>query len=206
MTAPKPVIGRLGEVLVEQQLLERGWHPVRLDTAQMASNADLMAINGPLRVSIQVRTTDTRHKLFFGRCDGCLKEEDPKPFYNSKLSPIIADIVVSVWYGEPPVFVVMPVAFAENLGRAGCISWYNTPKKDGTRRSPGFPLYLKHHIAGTMTDRDRALMKYLDEYQDRWDVLSEPIENLHDPKHWPVECPCELVAPCLGGNYCLRRE
>ena len=40
------MVGRLGELLVEQQLIERGWHPVRLDTAQMASNADLLAIKG----------------------------------------------------------------------------------------------------------------------------------------------------------------
>ena len=32
------MVGRLGELLVEQQLLERGWRPVRLDTAQLASN------------------------------------------------------------------------------------------------------------------------------------------------------------------------
>ena len=39
------VVGRLGEWLVEKQLLERGWHTVRLDTGQMlASNADLPAI------------------------------------------------------------------------------------------------------------------------------------------------------------------
>ena len=41
------MVGRLGELLVEQQLIERGWHPVRLDTAQMASNADLLAIDLP---------------------------------------------------------------------------------------------------------------------------------------------------------------
>ena len=34
-------VGRLGELLVEKQLLERGWHTVRLDTGQMlASNAE----------------------------------------------------------------------------------------------------------------------------------------------------------------------
>ena len=34
------------KVLTEQQLLERGWRPERLDTAQLASNADLLAIKG----------------------------------------------------------------------------------------------------------------------------------------------------------------
>jgi hypothetical protein len=32
------------------QLARRGWHPVQLDTAQMASNADLIAINHKKRL------------------------------------------------------------------------------------------------------------------------------------------------------------
>ena len=56
------IVGRLGELLVEQQLLERGWHPVRLDTAQMASNADLLAIKEKCRVSLQVKTTNVKSK------------------------------------------------------------------------------------------------------------------------------------------------
>ena len=55
------MVGRLGELLVEQQLLERGWHPVRLDTAQLlASKADLLAIKGKYRVSPQVKTTNAK--------------------------------------------------------------------------------------------------------------------------------------------------
>ena len=38
-------VGLLGELEVELQLVLQGWHPVRLDTAQMASNADLLAVN-----------------------------------------------------------------------------------------------------------------------------------------------------------------
>ena len=52
--------GRLGELLVEQQLLERGWYPVRLDTAQMAANADIVALNRERRISLQVKTTDAK--------------------------------------------------------------------------------------------------------------------------------------------------
>jgi hypothetical protein len=53
-----PRVGLLGELEVEMQLARNGWHPVRLDTAQMASNADLLAINREKRVSIQIKTTD----------------------------------------------------------------------------------------------------------------------------------------------------
>ena len=186
-------IGRLGEVLVEQQLLERGWHPVRLDTAQMASNADLVAIKRQSRVSIQVKTTDAKLRphshsdhFFFGHAKGYLL--DKKPFFNSKTSPIIADIVVSVRYGDPPLFVVMPVAFAEKLCRHACDSWFRVPKGDGTKRSPNFPIYLRYPAdpPPTMPDRDQRIRQNLCAYQDRWDLLSEPIEHLHDETAWSV--------------------
>lgn len=186
-------IGRLGEVLVEQQLLERGWHPVRLDTAQMASNADLVAINGQSRVSMQVKTTDAKLRphshsdhFFFGHSRGYLL--DKKPFFNSKPSPIIADIVVSVRYGDPPLFVVMPVALAEKLCRHACDGWFRVPKTDGTRRSPNFPVYLRYAAdpSKTLPDRDQRIRQNLLAYQDRWDLLFEPIKRLHDGTAWRV--------------------
>lgn len=39
-------IGLLEELAVELQLAKHRWYSVRLDTAQMASNADLIAIKG----------------------------------------------------------------------------------------------------------------------------------------------------------------
>jgi hypothetical protein len=85
------------------QIVQQGWHPVRLDTAQMASNADLIAIKGKQRVSIQVKTTnaETQHGkgdaagwLSFGYATGYLR--DKKPIFNSKNSPLIADVVIAV--------------------------------------------------------------------------------------------------------------
>jgi hypothetical protein len=43
-------IGLLGELQEEQRLVERGWHPVRLDTGSMTSNADLLAVDRRRRV------------------------------------------------------------------------------------------------------------------------------------------------------------
>lgn len=59
-------VGLLGELQVEQRLVENAWHPVRLDTAQMASNADLLAIDRRQRVAIQVKTTGASTSLGFG--------------------------------------------------------------------------------------------------------------------------------------------
>src|SRR5438046_401757 len=79
-------VGLLGELEVELQHVRKGWHPVRLDTAQMASNADLLAVNKEKRVSIQVKTTETEKQhshsqwLGFGYSTGYLR--DKKPIFN----------------------------------------------------------------------------------------------------------------------------
>jgi hypothetical protein len=105
-------IGLLGELQVEERLVENGWHPIRLDTAQMASNADLIAINRRQRVSIQVKTTDAMHRhshshaLGFGYSTSYLR--DAVSIFNSKESPIIADVVVGTSYnGSASRFVVL---------------------------------------------------------------------------------------------------
>ncbi len=126
--------GRLGELLVEQQLLERGWYPVRLDTAQMAANADIVALNRERRVSVQVKTTDatTGHShsnsVGFGYATAYLREG--KPIFNSKPSPLVADVVVGVKYdSEKSRFVVMSVAFAEKLCRFHCYCGKTSPSR-----------------------------------------------------------------------------
>ena len=189
------MIGRLGELLVEQQLIERGWHPVRLDTAQMASNADLLAIREKCRVSLQVKTTNikSRHShsqsLSFGYSTGYLRDpHGSQPIFNSKPSPLVADVVVGVGYESPPRFVVMPVAFAEKLCRQHCDYWYSVPKKDGTKRSPSFPIYLRFATEGSAhAQHNEEMKRNLSAFQDRWDLLSEPIERLHDETAWNLK-------------------
>src|SRR5262245_12696609 len=72
-------VGRLGELQVEERLVENGWHPIRFDTAQMASNADLLAVNSRQRVFIQVKTTNGNdhshaHALMFGNAGSFLRD------------------------------------------------------------------------------------------------------------------------------------
>ncbi len=184
--------GRLGELLVEQQLLECGWHPVRLDTAQMASNADLLAIKKKCRVSLQVKTTNVKsghshsQSLSFGYATGYLR--DGKPIFNSKPSPLVADVVVGVGYDSPPRFVVMPVAFAEKLCRKHCNYWFTVRKKSGEIRSASFPIYLRFTAAGgAHAQHNEEMKRNLSAFQDRWDLLSEPIERLHDETAWNLE-------------------
>jgi len=118
-------VSLLGELEVELRLVKHGWHPVRHDTAQMASNTDLLAVNRQQRISIQVKTTDAAkghshsHSLGFGYSTVYLR--DGKPIFNTKNSPPVADVVVGVSYNPGASrFVVMPVAYAEALCRAHC--------------------------------------------------------------------------------------
>lgn len=191
--SPAPRIGLLGELQVEQRLVEQGWHPVRLDTAQMASNADLMAVNREHRVSIQVKTTDAakqhRHSqwLGFGYSTGYLR--DGSSVFNSKRSPLIADVVVGVSLTpERSRFVVMPVAFAEALCRFHCDYWVSVPTRTKTgRRSHSFPIYLCFTAdRKTHAQHYERVKRNLLAYEDCWDVLSEPIERLHDPALWQL--------------------
>lgn len=185
-------IGLLGELRVELRLVEQGWHPVRLDTGRMASNADLLAVNRKQRVSIQVKTTDANgghshsKSLGFGYASGYLKEKTS--IFNSKPSPLIADVVVGVSLnGEATRFVVLPIALAEMLCRLHCDYWYSIRKKDGNERSGSFPIYLsfmgeeRAHV-----DFHRKVRANLAKYENAWSILGLPTEELHDGRKWKI--------------------
>jgi hypothetical protein len=184
-------VGLLGEIEVELQLVRHGWHPVRLDTAQMASNADLLAINRRHRVAIQVKTTDAdkQHShsewLGFGYSTGYIREK--RTIFNAKNSPLIADVVIGVSYRASGTrFVVMPVALAETLCRRHCDYWSSVPTRTekGTR-SDSFPIYLcftadrKPHRV-----HHERIKRNLMAYENRWDILAEPVGKLHDAGAW----------------------
>jgi hypothetical protein len=185
-------VGRLGELLVEQQLVEKGWHPVRLDTSQMAANADLLAINKAKRISIQVKTTNAFHKhahsdfLGFGYASSYLR--DGNPVFNSKQSPLIADVVVAVHYHpKSPRFVVMPVGYAERLCRAHIDHWYNIPLKKGGQRTSNFPIYLSFsRNPSTNTEHHVKMMNGLLRYENAWEVMNESPDSLRDPDRWDL--------------------
>ena len=180
------------------QLARLGWHPVRLDTAQMASNADLLAIRGKKRVSLQVKTTDAKKRhshsdwLGFGYATGYLR--DKSKIFNSKPSPIIADIVVAVSYApNASEFFVLPVAFAEKLCQAHANYWFKVPakKRDAGgklgERSAAFPLYLCFKKSPTAhKEHHEQVMRNLHEFAGCWGLLDELIDKLHNDNAWPL--------------------
>lgn len=192
-TMDNRMVGRLGELLVEQKLLEQGWHPVRLDTAQMmATNADLLAIKEKQRVSLQVKTTNAisrhshSHSLNFGYATPYLRSR--KSIFNSKPGPLSADVIVGVHYDSSPRFVVLPVALAEKLCRCHCDYFYSVPKRDATKRSPQFPIYLRlHGRAIAHSGHHEKIKNILLAFENRWDLLFKPIDLLHADTAWSVK-------------------
>jgi hypothetical protein len=185
-------VGLLGELQVEQRLVEMGWHPVRLDTGRMASNTDLLAFDGKQRLSIQVKTTDagSEHShaasYFFGYATSYLT--NGTPIFNAKKSPLICDIVVGVNYRrDGSRFIIMPVAFAETLCRFACDYWASIPTRAGSKRSSSFPIYLRFSgFANKYRDQDERIARNVATYENAWSILREPIEKLHDQSAWPL--------------------
>jgi hypothetical protein len=192
-----PRTGLLGELEVELRLVKNGWHPVRLDTNQMAANADLLAVKKLKRVSIQIKTTDlakqrpNSHWLFFGYSTGYLK--NGTSFFNSKESPLVADVVIGVGYSDnASKMVVLPVAMAEKLCRFHADYWFNVPaKKRDTglrgKRSHTFPIYMaltadqKPH-----REHHERIKRNIRRFEEAWEILGEPVTKLQDPGAWSI--------------------
>ena len=128
-----------------------------------------------------------RIRLSYGYATGYLR--DKKPILNSKNSPLIADVVIAVSYHPQKTrFVIMPVAFAEKLCCIHCDYWSSVPTKTGGKRSLAFPIYLPFTVdrrqvhVEHFTRMKRNVLKY----ENAWDILSEDVGKLHDPKKWPL--------------------
>jgi len=149
--------GKVGELLVELELTARGWHVERLDGAAKAANGDLIAISGRHRVIIQVKTNGTqRDRAFLGHARNFL--EQGTAFFNAKTAAIETDIVVSVTGGHRDAqFYVFTVAEAEEIAREHAVHWFGTRKRDGSERSPSFPIAPKTEL--------------LMPYRDKWEKL-----------------------------------
>jgi hypothetical protein len=134
--------GLLGEVLTELELIKRDWHVERLDGKSHAINADLIAAKGWKRVIIQVKASLSWDRPSFGHATHFLNGTK-KQFFNSVESALMTDFVVTVVGGaENPTFHVFPVRDAERLAQAKATEWFETPTKQGKRRSPKFPVSL----------------------------------------------------------------
>jgi len=148
--------GKIGEVLVELELLKRDWHVERLDGAAKAVNGDLIAIKGKERVVIQVKSALSWKRPSFGHAGPYLIEK--KPIFNSGNAVIFADALVTVCGpSNLPIFHVFRIKDAERLARKKARYWYKKPKRDGSQRSPNFPI--------SVSLDDEAIKSHADAWQ-----------------------------------------
>ena len=152
--------GKIGEVLVELELLKRGWHVERLDGASKAVNGDLISIKGRRRVVIQVKSALSWQRPNFGHAGPFLTNKK-KSLFNSGNATIFADVLVTVCGKEEQHFHVFKVEDAEEIGKKKAKEWFKTPKKDGAKRSPNFP------ISFSLTDPE------IEPHADAWDILEK---------------------------------
>jgi len=150
--------GKIGEVLVELQLLKRDWHVERLDGAAKAVNGDLIAIRGYARVVIQVKSSLSWNRPSFGHAGPYITEG--KPFFNKDNPTVFADVLVTVsGEADHPAFHVFTIDQAERLARKHAEEWYSRVKRSGGQRSPHFP------VSFSLDDPDIANAR------DAWDTL-----------------------------------
>jgi len=159
----------------------------------MASNADLIAINATRRVMIQVKTTDGRDSnshgssLGFGYSSGYLI--DGITIFNSKKSPLIADIVIGVRFllGNSR-FVILPVGLAEKICQLHCNYWFNVPTRTQSgQRSPSFPIYLAFEkVPISHFEHHNRIRRNLNLYGNAWHMLDIEPEKLRDPNECQI--------------------
>ena len=189
-------IGLIGEIDVRRELAAEEWLTINTNTEKgNFPNVDLIAAKDQEARHIQVKSTNGEpgqshaHCLNFGHAQGWLEKRTP--FFNGKRGILTSSIIVLVnARRDRSRFVVLPVALAEKVARAHAEEWFDTPKRDGKRRSAGFsarPCFTR--LKKDPTDLDKTLMAILQSYENRWDLLNESPEVLSNSDAWHLEVP-----------------
>jgi len=134
-------IGAIGERIVANELTFRGFLAVNANSGEENSpNFDIIALKGKQRPTIQIKTSNaSSHKgqYFFGYY------KETGDYFNTKNGPK-ADIIIAVYLYNPISYscLILPVKDAERVCRRQASHWMNTPKKNGQKRSPSFPIFI----------------------------------------------------------------
>lgn len=162
--------GKIGEVLVELELLKQDWHVERLDGAARAVNGDLIAIRRLARIVVQVKSALSWSRPSFGHAGPYLLKG--KPFFNKDNPTVLADALVTVCGSySAPIFHVFPIDEAENLARTESERWYAQKTVAGEQRSPNFP--LSFHLENPIIAHARDAWGVFDIISDRSPHVTE---------------------------------
>lgn len=170
---------QIGEAIVMAELALRGWIIRSLNAGTQSPNADLIAIKGRHRRTLQVKASMKVGNLlwvFLGGAGRAYFGTDKK-FFNSSPRDIQSDFVVLVSYTEKldwRVFVV-PTAVAEKVARTSFDAVMKIKKRDGSQKQP-----IPHVWVCAEPEKKRALHKHeaavaatLKNYENAWAALEQ---------------------------------
>lgn len=147
-TVSKVDIGRIGENIVANDLLERGFLVTHLDKGSrgVSANADLLVgheqLTEPILIQVKACYAPRLQRVFFGGFPSQILDGEGSLF-NSKPG-FHADFIVTVSIKSPKdyrVFVI-PVQLAERLLTTAFKKWHEVPIKSNERRRPVPTMYV----------------------------------------------------------------
>ena len=161
------MVGRLGEIAAEKELLHRGW-TVGHFNATVANTAayDLFAVKGTRRVCIRVKTTSGHTVQYTVKSHGSA--------FNSLEPKDNGDFVVVVLFKENgnSDFYIMPTQVMDDMLLSSHSLWLKSSKKDGTARKNTSHRSLDFAGQQTKAQPSRGMQVVWEKYLNNWGVLS----------------------------------
>jgi len=178
-------IGRMGENIVTNELLARGFLVTHLDkgTRGVSANADLLVghpnLNKPVLIQVKAhhapRSPDT---IFLGNLTEEVLE-GREPFYNRKRG-FQADYLAAVSISNPKTYrtFILPIPVAENIVLRTARAWHAHPTRAGGQRKIVPTIYLNvrpQTPPGRGSERSREIYQAASEalltFEDKYESL-----------------------------------
>lgn len=166
------VIGRLGELAVEMELLKRGWNVGNYNAStKNAAAFDIFASKGRRRIGIRVKSFKGNPQR---RAEGVqYSVKDHGSAFNHLDPKDDGDfvIIVRICSGEPEEFYILPTKIVDKALSEINKKWHQHLKRDGTKRK-----VTNHRIidfVGEKTERApyRGFQKIWQKHFNAWDLL-----------------------------------
>ncbi len=160
------MIGRLGELAVERELLTRGWMVGNFN-ASLANAAayDLFAVKGYHRVCLRIKTTSGSMIQYSAKKDG--------EIFRGLLPQNQGDytVIVLVERGEPREFYILPTQVVNDRLVESNLEWHKGRKRDGSLRKVTLHRALDFNGPETPVNSHRGMrLKWLG-YLNAWESL-----------------------------------
>lgn len=151
-----------GEAYVAYMLARHGWLAVNANGGSNMPNVDIVALKGNKRITLQVKAAKADKSIPLA---GTFKPDGK--YFNTKDGPK-ADFVVAVMLPRDvkiaPACYIFPAKSANRIANKIGRSIAGKPKRDGSKKSLTFPIWLKGK------DRD-----YAEKFTVAWDKLGRSV-------------------------------